>query len=319
MQIWQPSASIATLKKRAEIFALIRAFFDARNVLEVDVPVLSAKAVSDPYIDSMTVNYRHFPEDTAQEYYLQTSPEYAMKRLLSANSGCIYQMSKVFRNGESGSKHNPEFTMLEWYRLGFDEQALMAEVAALVARCCDIDEFVYTTYQQLFKDYLSVDIYQATDVELGVIMNQHVEVAGEHDTDTWLNLLMSHCIEPKLSGAVFVYDYPASQSALARLKTDHTGRLVAARFELFVEGVELANGYHELTDASEQSKRLEADQAQRKQLNLPQRPLEKRLVSALEQGLPDCAGVALGVDRLVMLALSKSSISDVLPFDFSRA
>jgi lysyl-tRNA synthetase class 2 len=316
---WQPSATIETLKKRAAMLALIRQFFAQREVFEVDVAVLSANAVSDPYIDSMAVSYRHFPEDSLQEYYLQSSPEYAMKRLLAANSGCIYQMSKVFRNGEIGRKHNPEFTMLEWYRLGFDEQELMCEVAELITLCCGISHFNHFSYQQLFEQFLAVDIYRATDAELGIIMNSYVEVKGIQDRDTWLNMLMSHCIEPQLMGAVFVYDYPASQSALARLKADQNGRQVAARFELFIDGIELANGYHELTDADQQKKRLEADQQQRKILNLPQRPLETRLVSALQQGLPDCAGVALGVDRLMMLALKKDSINEVLAFDFSRA
>jgi len=316
---WQPSASIETLKLRAAVFAKIRQFFAERAVLEVDVPVLSKKAVSDPFIDAMDVSYRHYPEDVSQQYYLQSSPEYAMKRLLAAGSGCIYQMGKVFRNGEAGRRHNPEFTMLEWYRVAFDERGLMDEVAALISAVTDIKTFRRISYQQAFKDYLAVDINGASDRELAEIMRRQVEVSGDYDRDGWLNLLMSHCIEPQLQGAVFIYNYPASQAALARVKEDRHGNAVAARFELFIDGVELANGYHELTDSREQQRRFEKDQSQRKALNFPVRPLETRLVSALEHGLPDCAGVALGVDRLLMLALTKSSISEVLPFDFARA
>jgi lysyl-tRNA synthetase class 2 len=317
--LWQPSASIETLQQRAKALADIRFFFNERDVMEVDAPVLSMAAVSDPFIDSMVVNYQHHPDSDIHPYYLQSSPEYAMKRLLAAGSGCIYQMAKVFRNGEVGRKHNPEFTMLEWYRLGFNERDLMGEVSELVSSITGIDTFNGYTYQAVFEKYLGVDIVSATTAQLGEIMNQHVEVSGEYDRDGWLNLLMSHCIEPQLKGAVFIYDYPASQAALARVKQDEQGNTVAARFELFVNGVELANGYHELTDSSEQQRRFEQDINDRKALDLPQRPYDKRLVKALENGLPDCAGVALGVDRLLMLALNKSEISEVIPFDFSRA
>lgn len=317
--LWQPSASIETLVKRAQILADIRQFFQQRQVMEVDVPVLSKAAVSDPFIDAMEVSFKHFPDDQEQIHYLQSSPEYAMKRLLSAGSGCIYQLAKVFRNGEVGHKHNPEFTMLEWYRLGFDDKQLMDEVQALVSSITGITTFQRYSYREVFKKYLSLDIESADNADLAKVMAEHVEVSGEYDTDGWLNLLMSHCIEPQLKGAVFIYDYPASQAALARVKTDSQGVSVAARFELFVDGVELANGYHELSDSKEQLRRFEKDLSDRVDLGLPQRPYETRLVSALEDAFPDCAGVALGVDRLVMLALGKASISEVIPFDFSRA
>jgi len=297
----------------------IRRFFASRDVLEVDVPVLSQAAVSDPYIDSMRVEYRHFVEDSPSDYFLQSSPEYAMKRLLAAGSGCIYQMSKVFRNGEIGRKHNPEFTMLEWYRLDFDEHDLMDEVARLIESVAGITGIEKRSYKAVFKRYLDLDINGASDELLAQTMREHIEVSGDYDRDGWLNLLMSHCIEPQLKGAVFIYDYPASQAALAKVKQDGEGVAVAARFELFVDGVELANGYHELTDSSEQQRRFEADKRQRAQLGLPQRPLEMRLVKALSQGMPNCAGVALGVDRLLMLALKKEHIKEVLPFDIERA
>jgi len=319
IDLWQPSATIETLRKRGQLLADIRVFFALRDVLEVDVPVLSQAAVSDPFIDAMRVEYRHFVEDISSDFFLQSSPEYAMKRLLAAGSGCIYQMSKVFRNGEIGRKHNPEFTMLEWYRLDFDEHQLMDEVAHLIASVTAITGIQKLSYKAVFKHYLDLDINCASDELLAQTMRKHIEVIGDYDRDGWLNLLMSHCIEPQLKGAVFIYDYPASQAALAKVKQDCEGIAVAARFELFIDGVELANGYHELTDSYEQLRRFEADQQQRAQLNLPQRPIDMRLVEALSQGMPNCAGVALGVDRLLMIALKKEHIKEVLPFDIERA
>ena len=318
-QAWQPSATIAVLKQRANALAKIRHFFKEREVMEVDVPVLSHCAVSDPFIDTICTSYQHYPQDSAQQCFLQSSPEYAMKRLLAAGSGCIYQMAKVFRNGEVGHKHNPEFTMLEWYRIGFDEQQLMDEVAALVTDVTGLNAFKKLTYQQVFIDYLDVDINTAKTSELEALMRSRIEIDAQLDRDGWLNLLMSHCIEPELKGAVFIYDYPASQAALAKVKTNSVGVRVAARFELFINGVELANGYHELTNATEQAQRFAADIQQRKELDLPQNPTDQRLVAALEAGMPECAGVALGIDRLLMIALDKQHISEVLPFDFTRA
>ena len=318
-QAWQPSATIAVLKQRANVLAKIRHFFKEREVMEVDVPVLSHCSVSDPFIDAISASYRHYPQDSAQQFFLQSSPEYAMKRLLAAGSGCIYQMAKVFRNGEVGRKHNPEFTMLEWYRIGFDEQQLMAEVAALVTAITGINTFEKLTYQQAFIDYLGVDITTVNTATLEALMRSRIEIEAQLDRDGWLNLLMSHCIEPQLKGAVFIYDYPASQAALAKLKKNTASVSVAARFEFFINGVELANGYHELTNATEQAQRFAADMQQRKELDLPQNPTDQRLVAALESGMPECAGVALGIDRLLMIALDKQHISEVLPFDFSRA
>jgi len=319
---WQPTAPIENLRRRGEILARIRQFFAQRDVLEVEVPLMSHCAVSDPFIDSIDVSYRPFPEAEAQALYMQTSPEYAMKRLLAAGSGAIYQMSRAFRNGESGSRHNPEFTMLEWYRPGFDEQQLMDEVAELVMPVLGLERIERLSYQQAFEQYLGLNPHTATLAELVAETRRHIDVAmDDEDRDSWLNLLMSHVIEPKLAErrAVFICDYPASQAALSKIKYDESGRPVATRFELFIDGIELANGYHELTDAAEQDRRLEADQQQRAQLGLPQRPLEKRLVGALEAGLPDCAGVALGVDRLVMLALAEKRIDQVIAFPFERA
>ena len=321
MSDWKPTTSVGNLHKRAAIFADIRRYFAGQQVLEVDTAVLSQCAVSDPFIDSLDVAFRGHPDAGAEMCYLQTSPEYAMKRLLAAGSGSIYQMGKVFRNGEEGRYHNPEFTMLEWYRLGFDDKNLMDDVECLVRLVLGIGPIRRCTYAEIFMEKLEVDLQEISTAELAGLMRQHVEVNMDpDDRDGWLNLLMSHVIEPLLKDeAVFITDYPASQSALARIKTNTDGQLTASRFELFVNGIELANGYHELTDPTEQQHRLEADQRSRKHLGLPQRPLEQRLVSALAYGLPDCAGVALGVDRLIMLALQAGHIEEVIPFTFRNA
>ena len=322
MTDWQPSASIDTLKKRAELFSYLRDFFKQRHVLEVDTPVMSNCAVSDPFIDSIEVNYHASVGQGSEPLYLQTSPEYAMKRLLAAGSGAIYQMSKVFRNGEFGNRHNPEFTMLEWYRPGMSDADLMDEVEALVNPVLGLDKVERITYSDLFECHLGFRPEGKSTAELKTETLKHIEIQlDDNDKDTWLNLLMSHVIEPRLvhSGSVFVTDYPASQAALARIRKNEAGEEVASRFELFVKGVELANGYHELTDWQEQQKRLLADQAQRAELGLPQRPLDDRLVEALKAGMPDCSGVALGVDRLLMLTLGAEKIAEVLPFDLTRA
>ncbi|WP_299180346.1 EF-P lysine aminoacylase EpmA [uncultured Neptuniibacter sp.] len=322
MTDWQPSASLNNLQKRAELLRYIREFFHQHNVLEVDTPVMSNCAVSDPFIDTLEVNYQSavgLPVDTL---YLQTSPEYAMKRLLAAGSGAIYQMGKVFRNGEYGGRHNPEFTMLEWYRPGFTDSDLMDEVEALVRPLLQCQPIERITYSDLFKRYLGFRPEAVTLNELVAETQKHIDIELEDsDPNTWLNLLMSHVIEPELVSvdALFVTDYPASQAALAKVRKNPQGQSVAARFELFVKGVELANGYHELTDWEEQKMRLESDQALRQQLGLPERPLDYRLVDALKSGMPECAGVALGVDRLLMLILSTGQISDVLPFDLPKA
>lgn len=317
---WRPDAPIHNLRARARILAQIRQFFAERQVLEVETPVLSRCAVSDPFIDSLEVSFGFRPGVEDERLYLQTSPEYAMKRLLAAGSGDIYQMAKVFRNGESGPRHNPEFTLLEWYRIGFDDRQLMSEVDALLRTLLPDLEVRYLSYAQLFETELGLDPHTASLERLQQVCRAHLDAPFEDDDrNTWLDLLMSHVLEPRLQGAVFVHSYPASMAALARLRRDEQGRQVAARFELFVNGIELANGYHELTDAAEQARRLEVDQQQRAVLGLPQRPLEQRLIRALETGLPACAGVALGVDRLVMLALGAESLEEVISFMMERA
>jgi lysyl-tRNA synthetase class 2 len=299
--------------------ARIRGFFAARAVLEVDTPALSSAAVTDPHLQSFKILNSEWGS-----LYLQTSPEFAMKRLLAAGSGDIYQLAKVFRDGERGRRHNPEFTLLEWYRQGFDTQQLMAEVRELILAVLPTEAPIavqYFTYTALFQRELAIHPLQASIEELTACAYTHLESIPDHmptdDRDIWLDLLLSHCIEPPLNpkALTFVYDYPASQAALARLKVNQP--LLADRFELYWGSIELANGFHELNNADEQRRRFEADNQMRAQRGLPLMPIDEEFLAALPQ-LPDCAGVALGIDRLLMLAAGKTDLADVLAFPFTR-
>jgi lysyl-tRNA synthetase class 2 len=314
---WRPSADSGRLRARAELLAAIRTFFRERGVLEVETPLLCSTGVTDPAIEPLLVERG---ASVARPRYLQTSPEYAMKRLLAAGSGPVFQITKAFRDGEAGSRHNPEFTLLEWYRPGYDHHRLMAEVAALICHCLGDRPEQRITYRQLFLDCLGLDPFTASVEELQAFARARIEVGAlAGDRDFWLDLLLSHLIEPQLSrrGICFVYDYPASQAALARI-VESGGVAVGQRFELYVDGMELANGYHELTDAAEQRRRFDRDNARRREHGLPERPLDENLLAALAHGLPGCSGVALGVDRLLMLATGATDIRDVLAFDWSR-
>lgn len=319
MNDWQPTAPLANLRRRAEIINGIRKFFAARDVLEVDTPSLSAAAVSDPHLFPFATDYVPEGGGAAQTLYLHTSPEYPMKRLLAADSGCIWQLCRVYRNGETGSRHNPEFSMLEWYRIGFDHHQLMDEVDDLVVSLLGTERSRRVTYAALFIEFLAVDIHTCGDAELVRLGRERCDFQGELDRDGWLNLLFSHCIEPQLQQPTMVYAFPASQAALAQVVEGDDRVPSAARFELFIRGMELANGYFELTDADEQARRFAADQQQREALNRPVLPVDELLLSGLQQGLPECAGVALGVDRLVMLALGATRIDEVIAFPLARA
>ncbi len=315
---WQPSAQIENLRERARILSEIRAFFLARNVLEVDTPLLSAAASTDPYLDSFKTHYQGPGAARGRDCYLPTSPEFAMKRLLAAGSGPIYQICKSFRNGESGRQHNPEFTMLEWYRPDFSHHDLMDEVQALVEAVLGNINIQRISYRELFLQHVAIDPF-ATDIAAlrNCLVSHDVVLTGFEGTlDDWLSLVVTHVIEPQLD-ATFVYDFPASQAMLARVRNDSPP--VAERFELYVKGMELANGFHELSDASEQQRRFRADLSVRRAQGLPNAPMDDALLVALEYGLPDCAGVALGVDRLIMLALGVASIDEVIAFPFCRA
>jgi lysyl-tRNA synthetase class 2 len=315
---WQPAAGPARLRARAELLGRIRGFFANRDILEVETPLLCSRGVTDPSIEPMVVERG---ASLSRPRYLQTSPEYAMKRLLAAHGQPIFQLAKAFRDGEAGLRHNPEFTLLEWYRPGFDHHALMAEVAQLVRHCLGERPLHSYSYRRLFLDLLAVDPFTASAAELEAAARARIDTGTlTGDRDLWLDLLMSHLVEPRLEdrGMCFVYDYPASQAALARV-TEIDGVSVGHRFELYVDGLELANGYFELTDPEEQRRRFEHDNARRREYGQPERPVDEHLLAALEQGLPDCSGVALGVDRLLMLATGVSDIRKVLAFDWARA
>lgn len=311
---WRPTASIAALQARAKVNQQIRDFFVKRGVLEVETPQMCARAITDPYIQAFEVD----------KYFLQTSPEYAMKRLLAAGSGAIYQICKVFRSEEAGKIHNPEFTMLEWYRPGFDHMQLIAEMDDLLQTVLNCQPAHKITYKQLFMDMLNIDPHTADiDTLQNCAAQQGINLTaaaleGLSVTD-WLQILMSHSIEPRMLGAKpwIVYDFPVAQAALARIipGTDP----VAGRFEVYMQGVELANGYYELQDATEQAKRFANDNALRQKNGIRTMEPDERLLAALEAGIPDCAGVALGLDRLIMLQQGKKSIAEIVSFTIDNA
>lgn len=312
---WRPSAAIEAIRGRAALLAELRQFFLTRGVLEVETPLLGHCAGTDPQLDPVRVDYPG--ADTA---YLQTSPEFAMKRLLAAGSGPIYQITRSFREGDQGRLHNPEFTLVEWYQPGFDEHRLMDEVTELLqAVMPHWPTPERRSYRDIFQKQLGIDPHEAPNALLRSLAKSHLDIRFElSHRDGWLDLLYSHLIEPTLQAPCFIHDYPASQAALARLKEDAEGSRVACRFELVAGGMELANGYYELLDAGEQASRFQADLAYRHENGKAPIREDKALLGALRAGLPDCSGVALGVDRLLMQQLGIDDIRQVLSFDFSR-
>lgn len=320
MSGWRPTATAAALQRRAALLARVREFFAVRGVLEVETPILGAAAGSDPQIESLFTQVAGLPGRS----FLHTSPEYSMKRLLAAGCGDIYQVCKVFRDGERGRWHNPEFTLLEWYRLGFDDDELMSEVEALAAGLLApervLERAERLSFAAALRRHAGVDAFAAGDAELDAAAAAHgVACAADLDRDAKLDLLMGLVVGPKLGlqRPCFVCDYPASQASLARLKPGVPP--VAARFEFYLDGIELANGFHELTDAAEQRVRFERDLAARRARGQRADPLDERLLAALEAGLPDCAGVALGFDRLVAIALEASSLQEAMAFSIDDA
>lgn len=317
---WRPSASIDTLRARAQIIALIRAFFVERNVLEVETPVLGQGGSTDVHLASLSTLAR--TDKGQRRLWLQTSPEFHMKRLLAAGSGPIFQLAKSFRDGEVGARHNIEFTMLEWYRPNVTLAQLIDETATLIASILPsfAGPVVHYRYRELFHTYLAVDPFTTSLETLRALAAERGHMSAhtlaDEPRDTCLDLLMSMVIEPQLGQRELsvVVEYPASQAALAKRHQDASGEWVASRFELYFKGVELANGYDELTDAHEQRRRFSEDNAARRRLGLPEVDIDERLLSALACGLPESAGVALGVDRLIQLALGKARLADVLSF-----
>lgn len=321
---WQPGASLANLRERARLNSEIRAFLTGRGVLEVETPVLCSAAATDPHLASFCIETDGGPR------FLQTSPEFAMKRLLAAGSGPIFQLGKAFREGDSGERHNPEFTLLEWYRPGFSLAALMDEVQALLVgllgaqggamRFAGCDR---TSYRALFESRFGFNPHGAATARLQQAVARETTFgdAAGLEAAACLDLLFSTGIEPALGHErpVFVEGFPQQQAALARRVVDAAGDTVAARCEVYVRGMELANAYDELIDVHEQQARFLADTAERRSLGLPEVPVDGRLLAALDHGLPPCAGVALGVDRLLMLRTGTTTLDAVLAFSDRRA
>lgn len=312
-QDWQPTARFEVLELRANILRQIRDFFAERNVLEVETPVLSESGNSDPGLQQFCLD--------SEAGWLRTSPEYAMKRLLAAGSGDIYELGRVFRSGEQGRHHNREFTMLEWYRCGWTHHQLMDEVAELVRGFfthAALNES-RISYQDLFLAYAGIDPHGATLDELQSCADSFGLDVPDLDRDGLLDLILSHVIQPRMKkqDLVFVYDYPESQAALAQITKNVPA--VAERFELFVNGLELANGYHELCDPIEQRQRFDLENKCRQSRSLEPVPIDEKLLAALEAGLPQCSGVAVGVDRLIMLLSGNEHLAQVIPFPASRA
>ena len=321
---WRPAADPAMLHARARLLAQIRCFFATAGVLEVETPVCSRYGTTDPAIESLRTRFTGPGAARGAPLYLQTSPEFPMKRLLAAGSGPIYQICRVFRDGELGPRHNPEFTLLEWYRPGFDHQALMDEVSALLNTLLPVSLTIqHLSYAEAFQRWLQVDPHTATPEALRTCAVRH-GIAGAEDLeldsrDAWLDLLLSHLIEPQLGRdrITYLYDYPATQAALSRIRAGDPP--VAERFELYLEGMEIANGFHELVDAREQRRRFEADNVTRTTRGLETVEMDQRLLAGLEAGLPDCSGVALGIDRLLMVLTGQRDIRQVLAFPFESA
>lgn len=319
---WQPSANLASLKRRSELIAHIRQFFSERNVLEVDTPAMSHATVTDIHLHTFQTEFIGPGYADGRKLFFMTSPEFHMKRLLASGSGCIYQMAKAFRNEEAGRYHNPEFTLLEWYRVGFNHHDLMDEMDQLLQLVLSCKQAERMTYQHAFIDVLNVCPLQGSMEELKAVASTLglSDIAEpETDRDTLLQLLFSIGVEPKIGQQVpaFVYDFPASQAALAKINpNDHR---VADRFEVYFKGIELANGFHELDDADEQLQRFEKDNEKREKMGLSPQPIDYHLIEALRHGLPQCSGVALGIDRLIMLACNQNHIDEVTAFPFPRA
>ncbi len=323
---WQPTLSWKNAKKRAQILQQIRRFFNERNVVEVETPALSQGTVTDVHLDAFSSRYNFLSDsDAAQSValYLQTSPEFHMKRLLASGYGCIFQIAKAFRHEEAGRYHNPEFTLLEWYRVGFDHFDLMKEVAELLKSILGCTEPLQISYQQLFIEHVGVDPLLATREQLLMLITENNKLSDwlvlEQDVDILLQFVFSEIIEKKIGieKPYFVYNFPKSQASLAKICPDD--HRVAQRFECYYKGVELVNGFNELTDADDQLQRFHEDNNKRKQINLAEKPVDHNFISALSFGLPQCSGVALGIDRLIILALNVDHIEHVLSFPVKKA
>ena len=317
---WQPSASIKNLLTRAKLIEEIRRFFTDRGLLEVETPVLSEFGVTDVHLSTFSTEFISPFGEQSKTLWLSTSPEYHMKRLLAAGSGPIFQIGKVFRNEEAGNRHNPEFTMLEWYRPHFDMYRLINEVDDLLQQILECPPAESMSYQFTFQQYVGLDPLSADLAELVEKAKKHQLMGAENESrDTLLQFLFSAVVEPQIGqeAPVVVYHFPASQAALAQISSEDLR--VAERFEFYYKGLELANGFHELSDAREQLRRFQQDNLQREKMGLPARAIDTRLLSALQAGIPNCSGVALGVDRLLMIAMGAEHIKEVISFAIDNA
>ncbi|MBI4005245.1 MAG: elongation factor P--(R)-beta-lysine ligase [Gammaproteobacteria bacterium] len=315
---WQPSASLEILGLRAQVLSQIREFMAKHVILEVETPVLIHSAVSDPNIQSFSINF-HKPNQPGEEkLYLHTSPEYAMKRLLAAGSGPIYQIIHVFRDYESGKLHNPEFTLLEWYRPGYDYHNLMDEVGELIHRL-GFKQTIRMSYGDVFDDFTGIDPHQINMVELQKVAKKGGLHTAANEKSVLLDFIFSNKIAPNLGHdqPTFIYDYPACQCALAKLNNSVPPQ--AERFELFISGIEIANGFNELCDVSEQRKRFEQEARYNSQTGKTDHIIDQRLLDAMISGLPECAGVAIGIDRLLMVIKGYDDINLVIAFPVDRA
>ncbi len=323
MSGWEPAATHDVLRLRARLNAAIRGFFAQRGVLEVETPVLSVAGNTDPNIASFPLEFSGRTDGAPRTRWLRTSPEFALKRLLSAGVGDCYELGRVFRDGEVGGRHNPEFTMLEWYRIGWDHHRLIDETTALVACALALVNrhatFERIAWRDLYRQRLELDPITASITQLQNALGDLRVNADGLGRDDWLDLLLTHRLQPGFDHDVMIvmHDYPATQAALARVRAGDPP--LAERFELYLGPLELANGYHELTDADEQRRRFEQDLSIRRLRGTVTPPLDEGLLQALDAGLPPCAGVALGVDRLLMAMLDTNQIADVLAFPFDRA
>lgn len=317
---WASATTLNTLKQRAQILRHIRQFFTDLDILEVETPLLGQAIGTDPHLHFFTTEFCHPDLPVKKTYYLQTSPEFAMKRLLAQGVGSIYQITKAFRNGDKSKLHNPEFTLLEWYRVGFDYHQLMQEMGKLFQALVPHAKLTFLTYTQAFLNFAGFDPLTAKENFVIAYCHRNLSLTKPtEDKDTALQLILSMIIEPKFphDEFVFVYDFPASQAALSALKPDNPA--IAQRFEVYYKGMELANGFQELTQSTEQHQRFLADLKKRETLSYPLPPIDHLFLAALDYGLPFCSGVAVGLDRLVMGMLGLDDISQVITFTHNQA
>ena len=307
--------------RRAQMLAQIRQFFAERQVLEVQTPLMSQAGNTDIFVPSISTNVT--VQDKPQTHYLHTSPEFAMKRMLASWEVAIYQICPVFRDNEVGSRHNSEFTMLEWYRPGFDLEALAAELSDLLATVYrQPQNLKHYSYSQAFVDYVGIHPLTASLETIKATAEENA-LGGldlSEDRQGWLDVLFSHLVEPNLGyqSPTLITDYPPATAALAKVETDEQGNEVAKRFELYINGIEIANAYDELADGAALQARFEADNKERARRGLPIMPIDERLVAACDH-LPACSGIALGIDRLLMVLTGAKSIDEVIGFGIGRA